>query len=329
MPRTKRSHHHIYHDTGQGTGANPAGELIRAVIATPGLSPGLTGALDILSEQSRLQPPRPLDVIQCGALPELVTALQQDYGLGADSSIADDRHYLAAKQRAMKLRLLTQFCSLLLPDLKSSQVVELLDFLCRLLGRAASDGETAATNIKVTLRAEEKHLVLALLSVFLNRCADKVGERLGELLGYLAVLAAIHGSGQEGVSLIPTNLPHLHFTPTAAPPADNSRRSESSSSCPETSESDFSDSDMALGDSDYRQPAGSGIVERTALVCLNTIVKKCPKKDVVSFWFVFLPDRCFCPLNAGVADLLSHPSKRIRQLAASILVGRGIEERIE
>ncbi len=99
------------------------------------------------------------------------------------------------------------------------------------------------------------------------------------------------------------------------------KKGESSSSCPETSESDYSDSDMTVGERDYRQ-TGSSLVERTALVCLNTIVKKCPKKDVVSFWFVFLPDRCFCPLNAGVADLLVHPVKRVRQLAVAILVGR-------
>ena len=318
MPRVKRSH--AYQDTGEGVG-DPTGDLIRAVLATPGLPPSLATVLDVLGDKS---PPRPLDIIHSGAVLELIACLQQDYGLGtaAAATSSDDRHYLAAKQRGLKLRLLTQFCGQLLPDLKSSQVADLLDLLCCLLGRAAAGGQMTPSN-GPALRPEEKHLVLTLLSVFIAKCADRICERLGELLGYLAVLAAIHSSGQEGVSLVPTNLPHLHFTPKTTQPAEGGKRGgESSSSCPETSDSDFSDSDMMLGDSDYRQPAGSSVVERTALVCLNAIVKKCPKKDVVSFWFVFLPDRCFCPLTAGVADLLGHPAKRVRQLAASILVGR-------
>jgi hypothetical protein len=311
--------------------ADPLADLIRSVLATPGLPPALSTALEVLSDRLRV---KPLDILQSGAMAELMNCLRHDYGESA-AGIAE-HHHLAAKQRGLKLRLLTLFCGLLLPDIKTELVTDLLDLLCRLLGRAASGGgearkaEAAAVGPSsgcAKLRPEEQHLVLSLLGVFLARCADSIGERLGEVLGYLAVLASIHSSGQEGVNLVPTNLPHLHFTPTAAE-GGGGKKGESSSSCPETSESDYSDSDMTSGERDYRQ-TGSSLVERTALVCLNTIVKKCPKKDVVSFWFVFLPDRCFCPLNAGVADLLVHPVKRVRQLAVAILVGRLAERRIK
>jgi hypothetical protein len=309
--------------------ADPLADLLRSVLATPGLPPALSTALEVLSDRQRV---KPLDIIQSGAMAELMNCLRHDY-IESTASVAE-HHHLAAKQRGLKLRLLTLFCGLLLPDIKTDLAAELLDLLCRLLGRAASGGgdarkaEAAAvvpTSGSVKLRPEEQHLVLSLFGVFLARCADRIGERLGEVLGYLAVLASIHSSGQEGVNLVPTNLPHLHFTPTAAEGGGSGKKGESSSSCPETSESDYSDSDMTVGERDYRQ-TGSSLVERTALVCLNTIVKKCPKKDVVSFWFVFLPDRCFCPLNAGVADLLVHPVKRVRQLAVAILVGRLAEK---
>jgi hypothetical protein len=313
--------------------ADPLSDLLRSVLATPGLPPSLSTALEVLSDRQRV---KPLDILQSGAMSELMNCLRHDYSESA-ASIAE-HHHLAAKQRGLKLRLLTLFCGLLLPDIKTELAAELLDLLCRLLGRAASGGgdarkaEAAAVGPtsgggSAKLRPEEQHLVLSLLGVFLARCADRIGERLGEVLGYLAVLASIHSSGQEGVNLVPTNLPHLHFTPTAAE-GGGGKKGESSSSCPETSESDYSDSDMTIGERDYRQ-TGSSLVERTALVCLNTIVKKCPKKDVVSFWFVFLPDRCFCPLNAGVADLLVHPVKRVRQLAVAILVGRLVERIIK
>jgi hypothetical protein len=327
MPRMKRTH--TYPDSNPDH-ADPLADLIRSVLATPGLPPALSTALEVLSDRQRV---KPLDILQSGAMAELIYCLRQDYD-ETTASIAE-HHHLAAKQRGLKLRLLTLFCGLLLPDIKSDLAADLLDLLCRLLGRAASGGggdrraEAAAVGPTSggsgKLRPEEQHLVLSLLGVFLARCADRIGERLGEVLGYLAVLASIHSSGQEGVNLVPTNLPHLHFTPTAAE-GGSGKKGESSSSCPETSESDYSDSDMTSGERDYRQ-TGSSLVERTALVCLNTIVKKCPKKDVVSFWFVFLPDRCFCPLNAGVADLLVHPVKRVRQLAVAILVGR-LAERI-
>jgi hypothetical protein len=327
MPRMKRTHTfpdaNIEH-------ADPLADLLRSVLGTPGLSPALSTALEVLSDRQRI---KPLDILQSGAMAELMNCLRHDYG-ETTASIAE-HHHLAAKQRGLKLRLLTLFCGLLLPDIKTDLAAELLGLLCRMLGRAASGGgearkaEAAAVGPtsggSAKLRPEEQHLVLSLLGVFLARCADRIGERLGEVLGYLAVLASIHSSGQEGVNLVPTNLPHLHFTPTAAE-GGSGKKGESSSSCPETSESDYSDSDMTSGERDYRQ-TGSSLVERTALVCLNTIVKKCPKKDVVSFWFVFLPDRCFCPLNAGVADLLVHPVKRVRQLAVAILVGR-LAERI-
>jgi hypothetical protein len=311
---------HAFPDQGHG---DPTGDLIRAVLATPGLDANLATVLEVLGDRcssSGGQRIKALDIVQSGAVTELISCLREEYGGGGAAS-QPDRHHLVAKQRGLKLQLLTQLCGQLLPDLKSSQLVDLLELICLLLRWAAS-GVGGANSQTSRVRPEEQHLVLSLFGVFLGKCAERVAERLGEVLGYLAVLADIHSSSQEGVSLVPTNLPHLHFTPTSTTQQpDGGKRGESSSSCPETSESDYSDSDMMNGgEADYRQT--SSIVEKTALLCLNTIVKKCPKKDVVSFWYVFLPDRCFCPLSAGVADLLIHPAKRIRQLAVSILVGR-------
>jgi hypothetical protein len=201
--------------------ADPLADLLRSVLATPGLPPALSTALEVLSDRQRI---KPLEILQSGAMAELMNCLRHDY-IESTASIAE-HHHLAAKQRGLKLRLLTLFCGLLLPDIGTDLAAELLDLLCRLLGRAASGGEARKAEAAAVgptsgggsakLRPEEQHLVLSLLGVFLARCADRIGERLGEVLGYLAVLASIHSSGQEGVNLVPTNLPHLHFTPTAA-----------------------------------------------------------------------------------------------------------------
>ena len=82
--------------------------------------------------------------------------------------------YLAASQRSSKLCLLLSCCSLLLPDLKSKQVSSLLDLLCKLLNTAGSADKL--------VNMDEQLGILKLLTVFVNSCADKVGDRLGKLL---------------------------------------------------------------------------------------------------------------------------------------------------
>ena len=42
----------------------------------------------------------------------------------------------------------------------------------------------------------------------------------------------------------------------------------------------------------------------------TVLAKKCAKKEVVSFWFIFLPDRSFCPLKSGVSEV-SFKARRI------------------
>ena len=43
-----------------------------------------------------------------------------------------------------------------------------------------------------------------------NKCPNMIEDKLGEILGYLSVLIGLHRQ-VEGLSLVPTNLPHLQF----------------------------------------------------------------------------------------------------------------------
>ena len=226
---------------------------------------------------------------------------------------------MAVTQRCSKLRLLNATSALLLPDHLRGTEGRLLDLLCLLL-RTAADPDRR-------LACEEQLCVLQLLAVVIARCATTLKERLSELLGYVAVLSGLHRS-PAGVALVPTNLPHLQFFTAAQ--EGSKRGGGSSSSCTDTSGSefsaagggndqDFSEDGMAAAAA-ARQRRDEGRVEREALNCLTSIVRRCHKKDVVSFWYIFLPDRSFCPLRSGVADLLGHPAKKNRMAAIGILV---------
>ena len=46
--------------------------------------------------------------------------------------------------------------------------------------------------------------------MFVTKCGHVVEDKLGEILGYLAVLIGLHKQ-VDGLSLVPTNLPHLQF----------------------------------------------------------------------------------------------------------------------
>jgi len=138
-------------------------------------------------------------------------------------------------------------------------------------------------------------------------------ERLGEVLGYLAVLSGVE-EGREGCSLIPTNLPHLHFTQTA-----NSDPNLKRDSCPDTSESDMSDGEMMGNVGDFRRRRQEAVVQKEALYTLGLVAKRVPKKEVVSFWFLFLPDRSYSPLSSSVTSLCVNHNKKVRQQALSIM----------
>ena len=64
---------------------------------------------------------------------------------------------------------MTSCCCLLLPDIKSKELSSLLELLCKLLYAAVGQG----------VKLEEKLCILQLLTAFLNRCSDKLSDRLG------------------------------------------------------------------------------------------------------------------------------------------------------
>jgi len=61
------------------------------------------------------------------------------------------------------------------------------------------------------------------------------------------------------------------------------------------------------------------MVQKEALYALGLVAKRVPKKEVVSFWFMFLPDRCYSPLSSSVTSLCVHHNKKVRQQALSIM----------
>ena len=142
-----------------------------------------------------------------------------------------------------------------------------------------------------------------------------VAARLGELLSCLAVLARLHRDARAAPSLVAANLPLLSFTQVIHAEAD------ARDSVHETSESEMSEGDPGHGaaDSGYQRRKMENLIQKEALHILNLIAKRIPKKEVVAFWFVFLPDKSFSPLSGSVTELISHQNKRIRIQALSIM----------
>ena len=52
---------------------------------------------------------------------------------------------------------------------------------------------------------------------------------------------------------------------------------------------------------------------------MSLLVKRSPKKDIVSYWYLFLPDKSFSPLQSSVPDLLNHNNNKIRQQSLLIV----------
>jgi len=70
---------------------------------------------------------------------------------------------------------------------------------------------------------------------------------------------------------------------------------------------------------DYKRRRQEAMVQKEALYTLGLVAKRVPKKEVVSFWFLFLPDRSYSPLSSSVTSLCVNHTKKIRQQALSIM----------
>jgi len=288
MPRAKPS------PKGGGTSTTPLSpELMRSISHIPGLPPTLVTSIQGVFSEIKCGEVSRNTLLQSGLLQDLVSALDSDYKVDTSGDL------LVVKQRVLKLRLLTELCGALSPDL-ADITANVLNLVCKVLGEKG--------------KGEESLAALGLLAILLLRVPGLMGDRLGEVLGYLAVLSGVE-EGKEGCSLVPTNLPHLHFTQTA-----NSDPNLKRDSCPDTSESDMSDGEMMVGNmGDYKRRRQEALVQKEALYTLGLVAKRVPKKEVVSFWFLFLPDRSYSPLSSSVTSLCVNHTKKIRQQALSIM----------
>ena len=160
--------------------------------------------------------------------------------------------------------------------------------------------------LSLSQTGEECLASLGLLAVLVSRAGQLAS--LGEVLGLLAMLARIHLGSSP--SLLPASLPLLTFSQAATGDQSASREQE-------TSDSEMSDGDLA-GDHQQRRRLETTI-QKEALALLALITKRIAKKEVVSFWFLFLPDQSFSPLSSSVTELCGHTNKRVRLQGLAIL----------
>ena len=277
-------------------------DLLRSLLTSPGLHPALAPLLLALEEKERHGDFGRAVLVDLGVVEVLMESLNQDYG-GEKGALSSDLK--VARLRLLKVRLLTSLSSIILSESKSQYGEALLSCSCAAFRRAVSQGGSA-------VRPEERIAWLALLAVLLCRAQETVIAHLAEVLGYLAVLAGIHSSGSS-CNLVPTNLPHLHFTRTSA-----SEPEQKELSCPDTSESELS-CDELVSDVEFRVKRIEAFVQRDALLSLGIIAKRFPKKEVVAFWFLFLSDPSFSPLSGSMTDLIEQGQKKARYQALAIL----------
>eukprot|EP00088_Acartia_fossae_P039609 TRINITY_DN4123_c0_g1_i11.p1 TRINITY_DN4123_c0_g1~~TRINITY_DN4123_c0_g1_i11.p1 ORF type:complete len:943 (-),score=161.07 TRINITY_DN4123_c0_g1_i11:371-3199(-) len=306
MPRTSMSA--ALSGGGAGRSSGLTQELLRSTCQIPGLPQTLLAILESLSRKDTSDL-KPADVANSELVLNLIQVISEDYDRPASAAGGGSNDYhLACSQRVSKLRLLSAALSMVLPDLKSKQMPLLVDMMCKVLRHCASSNKKEGG-----AKLEEQLAVLQTLQLIVTKCPSAIEDKLGEVLGYLAVLIGLHRQ-VEGLSLVPTNLPHLQF---------NQRENEGSrreSSNTDTSGSDYSDQEMMPDSiSGQRRRREDYALEKQAIQTLGIIVKKCHKKPVVSYWFIFLPDKSFCPLQTGVTELLRHPSKKLRVSACHIL----------
>ena len=136
-----------------------------------------------------------------------------------------------------------------------------LNIVCRVLGEK--------------WKGEESLAALGLLAILLLRVLGLLEDRLGEVLVSLVVLRGAE-EGKDGCSLVPTNLPHLHFTQTANSDPDLKRHS-----CPDTSKSDMSDGEKmgTVGDFNWRRQEAL-VQKETLYTWLSVCLRKYPNANI-------------------------------------------------
>ena len=60
------------------------------------------------------------------------------------------------------------------------------------------------------------------------------------------------------------------------------------------------------------------MIQKDALHNIGLIARRIAKKEVVAFWFVFLPDKSYSPLSGSVTELINDQNKRVRMQALNI-----------
>ena len=92
-------------------------------------------------------------------------------------------------------------------------------------------------------------------------------------------------------------------------------------SVPETSESEMSEGEIrSNGDGgSYHRRRIETLIQKDALHNIGLIVRRIAKKEVVAFWFVFLPDKSYSPLSGSVTELVTNQNKRVRIQALNIM----------
>lgn len=288
-----------------------------------GTSSSLEDSLSLVNKLTNLPPPLALSVqdllqqstssaiskkivIDSKIMEELCGNIVSDY---FDMSVRSN-DLLSARARLIKIKLLVSLTNFASVEKEGRSVLPtVIDTACNVLQKSVE--------MDASVRSEEVLATLRLLNIVIAAAGAKLAARLAEILGYLSVLSGLHHSGcVEGVKLIPTNLPHLHFTQCYA--SSNSDEQKPDSSCGDTTASEFSDTDIA-SDSDYKLKRIQVQVRKESLSCMAFLVKRSPKKDIVSYWYLFLPDKSFSPLQSSVPDLLSHSNNKIRQQALLIV----------
>ena len=61
------------------------------------------------------------------------------------------------------------------------------------------------------------------------------------------------------------------------------------------------------------------MIQKDALHNIGLIARRIAKKEVVAFWFVFLPDKSYSPLSGSVTELVNNQNKRVRIQALNIM----------
>jgi len=299
MPRPR---HGEFPTSGTSSSLEEALSLVTKLHNVP---PPLAALVQELIQKARSMGLDKKIVIDSKIIEELCENICEDYL----DMLVRSHDLVSARARVLKLKLLlnlTNFASL--EKEGRALVPTVIETACTVMRKAVE--------LDASVRPEEVLATLRLLKLVISSSGAKLGAKLGEILGYLSVLSGLHSGSEEGVKLVPTNLPHLHFTQCYA--SSNSEDQKQDSSCGDTTQEEFSDTDIA-SDNDYKLKRIQVQVRKESLSSMALLVKRSPKKDIVSYWYLFLPDKSFSPLQTSVPELLSHANNKIRQQALLIV----------